>query len=289
VGWAILCIVVFWKPLAALSHFAAHSDDASHVFLIPFITAWLFCLDRRILSEQQKPDLRGAGAFVALATAVAAITSLGGFEGPSNRLTGYILAFVLLIAAGFVAVFGRVAAKSSMCALGFLLFLVPMPDALVSRVIYVLQAGSAAIAGFLFDVCQVPALRQGFVFHLPRMSIEIAKECSGIRSSIALLILAVLVAHFVLQTFWKKMVFVAAGLVMMLVKNGVRIATLTILANYVDPSFLYGRLHHSGGVVFFLIGLGLMLPVYWLLKKGEPKNPRMAGPGMAKSQTVAAV
>jgi len=55
----------------------------------------------------------------------------------------------------------------------------------------------------------------------------------------------------------------------MVVKNGVRIATLTILAEYVDPGFLYGRLHHEGGVVFFLLGLVLLLPVLWLLQRGE--------------------
>jgi exosortase/archaeosortase family protein len=60
----------------------------------------------------------------------------------------------------------------------------------------------------------------------------------------------------------------------MIVKNGIRIATLTILAQYVDSGFLYGRLHHEGGVVFFLIGLALLLPVFLLLQRGEA--PRAA-------------
>ena len=55
----------------------------------------------------------------------------------------------------------------------------------------------------------------------------------------------------------------------MVVKNGLRIVTLSILANYVDPGFLYGRLHREGGIVFFLLALGLLLPVYKLLKRGE--------------------
>jgi exosortase/archaeosortase family protein len=62
---------------------------------------------------------------------------------------------------------------------------------------------------------------------------------------------------------------VAAGLCMMLVKNGIRIASLTLLANYVNPVFLTGSLHHQGGIVFFLIGLALLLPVYWALRRGE--------------------
>jgi exosortase/archaeosortase family protein len=86
----------------------------------------------------------------------------------------------------------------------------------------------------------------------------------------ALIILAVLLSHFAFRAFWKKAVFIAAGLLMMLIKNGVRIAALTLLANYVDPDFLYGPLHHRGGVVFFMFGLGLLVPLYWWLRRGEP-------------------
>jgi hypothetical protein len=47
---------------------------------------------------------------------------------------------------------------------------------------------------------------------------------------------------------------------MMILKNGIRIATLTLLAMYVDPSFLTGRVHREGGVVFFRMSLLLLLP-----------------------------
>jgi hypothetical protein len=50
---------------------------------------------------------------------------------------------------------------------------------------------------------------------------------------------------------------------------------LTMLAQYVDPGFLFGRLHHEGGVVFFMIGLGLLIPVYWVLRRLE-KQPASA-------------
>jgi exosortase/archaeosortase family protein len=58
----------------------------------------------------------------------------------------------------------------------------------------------------------------------------------------------------------------------MILKNGVRIAVLTLLAIHVDPSFLFGRLHRDGGVVFFLLGLALLLPVLWVLWWSEGKN-----------------
>ena len=86
--------------------------------------------------------------------------------------------------------------------------MIPIPEPVLDRIIYRLQAGSADVAETIFDWTNIPVLREGFVFRLPRMSIEVARECSGIRSSIALLILAILVAHFSFSKFWKKAVFV---------------------------------------------------------------------------------
>ena len=57
--------------------------------------------------------------------------------------------------------------------------------------------------------------------------------------------------------------------------------TLTLLACYVDPSFLYGKLHRQGGVVFFLLGLALLAPLLWLLQRSEPR-PAASSPSAAR-------
>lgn len=151
----------------------------------------------------------------------------------------------------------------------FLLLMIPLPEPILNHVVYFLQKGSAEIAAGLFDLTGVPVLREGFVFRLPRVTIEVAQECSGIRSSMALLVLALLVSHLYLRKFWRQAIFVACGMIVMIVKNGIRIVTLTLLASYVDPGFLYGDLHHKGGIVFFVVGLLILLPILWLLRKGE--------------------
>jgi exosortase len=221
-------------------------------------------------------DFVAAGFFFLAGLVLKLFATYASILDAREQLAVNVIAFLFLLVAGYVTVWGRSLAKKTWFALAFLLFAVPLPYAFLNWFIHGLQAGSAAVAEVLFNLSGVPMLREGFVFHLPRMSIEVAQECSGIRSSIALIILAVLVAHFSFRPFWKKAVFVAAGLVMMLIKNGVRIATLTLLANYVDPDFLYGRLHHQGGVVFFLFGLGILLPLYWWLRRGEPETEKQA-------------
>ena len=57
-------------------------------------------------------------------------------------------------------------------------------------------------------------------------------------------------------------------------KNGLRIATLSILSVYVSRDFLYGWLHHSGGVVFFLIGIAFIYLALRVLQLGERPSAR---------------
>ena len=271
--WVVLCLLLFAKPLYGLFELANQDETSSHVLLIPLISAWLLYTDRKQLQPGSSFDFLPAAIFFAPAVLLAFLKSHCGSCTPKDHLSIYILSLVLLLSSGFILIMGTAAAKASWFALAFLLFTVPLPDVFLRWVIFELQAGSAAIAEFFFNLSGAPVLREGFVFRLPKVSIEVAQECSGIRSSLALLILALLVAHFSFRPFWKKLVFVLAGLGMMLLKNGIRIAALTLLANYVDPDFLYGKLHHQGGIVFFLIALALLLPVYWLLRKGEPSGP----------------
>lgn len=219
-----------------------------------------------------------ASTFLSLAGCAAAASyfvkrsSLAGLQLP-----GWVLSLELAWAAGFAFLFGIAAIKAGRFPLLLLLLMIPLPTFLSDRIIYALQEGSAWVTGAFFDLVGVPVLREGLVFHLARVNIEVARECSGIRSSIALLILALLISHFRLRSSWTQILFVLCGLLMMIVKNGIRIATLTLLAMYVDPNFLFGRLHHQGGVVFFLVALLLLLPVLLFLERMESKNPSVTG------------
>lgn len=268
--WIGASVILFLRPLGAVIHFAANNDDASHIFLIPFISGGVICLERQTIFRRISYDLVGATVLLLLAGFVATAALL---RHPtwslSQSLSVHMLALVLFWIAGFVLVFGRAAARGARFSLLLLLLAVPLPDSLLANVVYFLQRGSAELVAVLFDFTRTPFLRQGFIFELGRFTIEIAEECSGIRSSIAVLILALLAAHFYLRSFWKQVVFVLCSVFIMIVKNGIRIATLTLLSLYVNPAFLYGKLHHKGGVVFFMLGLLLLAPLLWLLMCSE--------------------
>jgi exosortase len=124
-----------------------------------------------------------------------------------------------------------------------------------------------------FRIAGVPYHREGFVFILPGISIRVAEECSGIHSTLALLITTVLASYIFLKKSWKRVVLCIAVVPIAIFKNGLRIATLSVLAIYVNPAFLYGNLHHRGGIVFFIIALLPMALLLNLLRRGDNKIP----------------
>lgn len=278
-GWIVLSSLLFKNPVVALVRLSLSHDDASYLVLIPFVSAVVLYLERHKIFPHVSMDKILGGTFLLLAGCAAlafGFAKSGSLLG--LQLSGWILSLVLVWVAGFALLFGKAALKAAYFPLLFLLLMIPLPSFLLDHIIHLLQEGSAWITGAFFDLAGVPALRDGLVFHLARVNIEVAKECSGVRSSMALFILALLISHFRLKSFWHKMLFVTCGLFMMILKNGIRIATLTLLAMYVDPSFLFGRLHHQGGIVFFVLALLLLLPLIFFLERRESKWSVTAGP-----------
>jgi exosortase len=268
--WVMVSLVVFARPVGSVIRFALHNDDASHIFLIPLISAAIVYLERRTIFRRICFDFRSAVSLLLVAALICALTLWSGTTWhPTESLAALMLGLVFCWIAGFALLFGRDALLAARFSLLLLFLTVPLPEFLRSSCVYFLQKGSAAVVTALFELTGVPFLREGFVFRLASVSIEIAEECSGIRSSMAVLILALVAAHFYLRTFWKQALFVLASLFAMALKNGVRITTLTLLAVYVNPSFLFGRLHRDGGVVFFLMGLALLVPILWIIMRSE--------------------
>jgi len=277
-SWVALSLLPFLSPVLAFVKLSLAQDDSSYLVIIPLISAVLLYLERGGIPPTFS-DKKLSLIFLLLAAGIALVLHYGtAGKGSGLQLSGWILALVLVWSAGFAFLFGKAALRAAYFPFLFLLLMVPVPNFLLDGIILLLQQGSAWITEVLFDIVGVPVLREGLVFHLAKVSIEVAKECSGIRSSMALFIVALLVAHFRLRSFRNKIFFVAFGLFLMILKNGVRIATLTLLAVYVNPDFLFGRLHRQGGVVFFVLALLLLLPLLSLLQRNEAKKEVVAEP-----------
>jgi len=141
----------------------------------------------------------------------------------------------------------------------------PMADALESASKY----ASAEVANILFHLSGTPILRAGRVFQLPNITIEVAQECSGIRSSWVLLMTSVLAANLFLKTSWRRIVLLAFIIPLGILRNGFRILVIGLLCVNVGPQMIHSPIHTRGGPIFFVLSLIPLLLLLWWLRKGE--------------------
>jgi exosortase len=272
VAFVLISSLAFYATLTALVRYSLYNSSSSHIILIPFVSFFLIYLERRTIFSNSATSF---GPGIGLAVAGLFFCWLAA-RGPIPRdgnwsLAGQAIALILVWVAGFLFFYGAAALRAGGFALFFLLLMVPVPDAILNWTINALQEGSTEIAYLIFQAVGTPVLRHGFQLSVPGVTIEVAEECSSIRSSMALFITCLLASHLYLRTGWKKWVLVLLTFPLSLIKNGVRIATLTLLSIYVDPSFLTGRLHHQGGFVFFVLALLMLLPVFlWFERSDNP-------------------
>lgn len=283
----ILAFLMAYAPIKALFDSSSQSEYYSHIVLIPLVSIYLVYQKRKLVfSEQENTEGRGAHsprndriAGISLLLAGALLYFVGRSDGAGlnqNDFTAIIaLAAVLFLNGGFILSYGLHAFKAALFPLLFLIFVIPIPSALMDGFIYFLKVGSTEFTNVLFMATGVPFLREGFVFHLPGMSVEVAKQCSGIRSSLALLITAILAGHMFLNTWWKKVILAVLIIPITMFKNGIRILILTLMGTYWDPRWLTeSSLHRDGGIVFFILALVLMAPILYFLRKSEEQRGR---------------
>jgi exosortase len=242
-------------------------DLYSHIFVIPLISGYFLLSKRKeIFSRSESFYIPGLGIMGAALALFFVTRSLD--TDLNDHASLAVLSAVVFLMGSFLFLFGSHAFRKSYFPIALMLLAIPFPTFLMNKVISALVAGTAGVVQLLFKAFGVPFTREGSVFYPPGFGLEIAYECSGIRSSMALLITGILAAHLFLDRLWKKAILLLAVFPVVVFKNGVRVVTLYMLSYHVDMRIIEGGfLHRSGGFVFFLLGLGVLAFFLWLLKK----------------------
>jgi exosortase len=187
----------------------------------------------------------------------------------NDHLTLLVLAYVLFIAAGGFLFLGSAWMRAAAFPMAFLLFMVPLPDAAVYWIERGLVLASADASAFLFNLTGTPMYREGTILALPGIVLEVAQECSGIRSTWILFITSVLASQLFLQSPWRRVLLVAFIIPLGIVRNGFRILTIGLLCVHVGPHMIDSVIHHRGGPIFFALSLiPLFLLLVWL-RRGD--------------------
>jgi exosortase/archaeosortase family protein len=116
---------------------------------------------------------------------------------------------------------------------------------------------------------ETPLVRRGTVFELPGIVLEVAQECSGIRSSWVLFITSLVASHLFLKSPWRRIVLVAFVIPLGILRNGFRILVIGLLCVHVGPHMIDSVIHHRGGPLFFAISLVPLFSLLWCLRRRE--------------------
>lgn len=273
-----LPLIAFARLSEILMHLVLNDQTFSHAPLIPLISVVLVYLNRSSILREVSLNWILGTPFLSVGFGLMAAARVDLWQLTlHNQLSLFALGLVLVWVGAFAFCFGEQPFHAAHFPLAFLSFAIPIPEPILSRTILFLQVGSADCAEMFFRLMSVPYLREDLVFRLPGVAIRVAEECSGIRSSLALLITTVLACHLFLERNTHRILTTSLVVPLAILKNGLRIATLSVLAIYVDPGFLYGNLHHRGGIVFFAIALVPMGLIFMLLRRREIRGAVISG------------
>jgi exosortase len=267
--WAV-SLLVGWRPLVDTFALALRDYEYTHILLILPISAALMFLEWHSLGPMVAPNVRTGSALLAMAVLVAGFVRGWSASLPSDvQLSIRMFALVLSWIGAFVLCFGSRVSRSVLFPLCFLFGLVPIPQLALNEIVRLLQQGSAWAAYVLFAAVGVPVAQNGFLLTIPGLTLQVAPECSSIRSSSMLLVTTMVLAQLLLRSPWRKMLVIGAAVFLSVAKNGLRIFTIAMLATRVDPGYLTGRFHHEGGIVFFMIALIGVFVLLWIFRREE--------------------
>jgi exosortase len=277
--------VVYYFPISTLGSLVFKNETYSHIPLIPIVSLFLLATQRKtIFAVLDRRPATGwavcAGGLLIYGIASSLWKHLGSVafraqHVPNDYLTLCMASAVAWVIGSFITIYGTAAFRKARFALLFLLFAIPIPMFLLNSIVTSLTYASAQASDIVFGLTGAPYHRVGLVFEFPNVSVQVAEQCSGIRSSLALFILSVITGFLFLRTLSQRVILTLAIFPITVVKNAFRIATVTLLANYVDMRFLTNHwIHQSGGLPFFAVALTMFIPLVWLLRKSERRSAR---------------
>jgi exosortase C (VPDSG-CTERM-specific) len=271
VATAIL-LACFGRPMIALVRFSVSSQLYSHIVLIPFISLYLVWVKREHLPVPSKPNRAISCLFLLSGCAILACFWAAKLSGASltveDSLALTTLSFLLFFDGICIWFLGSKVLHSIRFPLAFLFLMVPFPVFFTDWVEAVLQHCSAAAALALFKLVGTPVFSTGLSMQLPDITLEVAPQCSGIHSSLALFITSLLAGHFFLRSNWKRFALAAAVIPLAIARNGFRIFTIGELCVHYGPQMIDSDIHHKGGPIFFCLSMvPFLLFLYFLIKR----------------------
>jgi len=256
---AVACVLtgaIVWMYGGIVSSLArqwASDDNYSHgFFVIPL--ALYFCWERRdaLKSARRQPTILG---LILIAVSLAVL--LAGLLGAELFLTR--ISLIGVIAGVVLFVWGWQHFRTLAFPLVFLLLMIPLPTIVFNQIAFPLQLLASRAGETVINLAGIPVLREGNVLQLPSRTLEVAEACSGIRSLVSLIMLAIVLGHFTERRTGRRILITLAAIPIAILANAARVAGTGLASELISPAAAEGFLHtFSGWLLFVVAFIGLV-------------------------------
>jgi exosortase len=299
-------VFVYGFVLAKLGYDWWTDENYSHGLLIPFIIAYIVWTRRENFSREVRP-----GTILGLGLVVLALLML--FAGTAGaELFMQRISLVIMLAGIVIFFWGYQPLQLLLVPLGLLVLAIPIPAIIFNKVAFPLQLFASRCAVWSMSLFGIPVLRQGNVIELlPRgarttRKLEVVEACSGIRSLMTLLTLAVVFAYFTYpkaddgdgdskgrlywlksHAWWRSVVIVAAAVPIAILTNAMRVSGTGVLSHYYGTEVADGFFHTFSGWVVYIVAFLMLFAVGWLFDRFRPEGykPKTKAPSAPESIT----
>lgn len=266
VGFVFLYYQVFGKLVADWYN----DDNYSHGFLIIPIAAYLAWERRgKFWAAAARPSALGLGVVLG-----SVLVLIGGVLGSELFMTR--ISIIGTLVGTLIFLFGWARLRVVAFPIAFLLLMIPIPAIIFNQIAFPLQILASRFGESVMNAASVPVLREGNVLILANITLEVAQACSGIRSLVSLLTLAIVLGYFSDRRLWVRMLIAIASVPVAVLTNGARVAGTGIAAHHFGAAAAEGFLHEFSGWLVFISAFALLLGVQQLIARVAPPRVPVA-------------
>src|SRR6266536_568526 len=299
--WRVLAIsaafiFTYAFVLAKLGHDWWTDENYSHGLLIPFVIAYILWTQRHRLGRE---PVRPSALWGGLAVLFALFALWAGTAGAELFIQR--ISLVLILAGTVIYFWGFHLLRLLLVPLGLLLLAIPIPAIIFNKVAFPLQLFASRCAVWSMGLFDIPVLRQGNVIELLPLGaretkkLEVVEACSGIRSLMTLVTLAVIFAYFTHPRdegpgdgprasgwkgygFWRSVVIVLSAVPIAILTNALRVSGTGVLAHYYGTEIADGFFHSFSGWIIYIVAFVMLFGVGWIMDRFRPNSGGSAGP-----------
>ena len=268
---AALFLALYFPVLAALAKQWIADPNYQHGIAVPLVSAFFIWRRRDVLRATDG----GGGSAAGWALVVCASALLVAGTAAAELFTARVSLPLMLI--GILLLFrGTAFVRSLAFPLLFLFMMIPLPYIIYYRLTFPMQLMSAKLAAGVLQSVGVEVIRRGNILVLPNYTLEVVAACSGLRSLMTLVTLALVLCAVSGLGNRRRAILAASSVPIAIAANTIRLALTAIGARVAGPAFADGILHEISGLIVFGTGFIMLLAVWGVLAWQRGKEPRAA-------------